>query len=202
MRRIKNMFSQLGLNETSSATEDSLTSILYITRYQVLKASSHKYMIYITRYLVHRNKWSRKIGSNWSLTDIRVGVKDVGRYRCSSNIFTRLQISFKSWVLFNYLYTKLCKWFKFGNLFKYLFTKLWNWFRCVELDYSQDQINIDSDYGEEWRVEETETNGDEGKFNFMIGLPRKQIKLKPSKRAKLILWFSGFWQTHIVNRVK
>ena len=84
--------------------------------------------------------------------------------RFSSNIFQILNIRFSSNIL-----------------------TLNFWFRCVELDYSQDQINIDSDYGEEWRVEETETNGDEGEFDFMIGLRRKQIKLKPSeKRAKLI----------------
>ena len=58
-------------------------------------------------------------------------------------------------------------------LFKYLETKLWKWFRCVELDYSQDQINIDYDYGEEWRVEETETIGDKGELKFKIERPFK-----------------------------
>ena len=80
-------------------------------------------------------------------------MKDVGRYRFSSNIFKYLSN------------------IKYQIFLKYLETKLWKWFRCVELDYSQDQINIDYDYGEEWRVEETdqtETIGEEGKLNFMI----------------------------------
>ena len=71
-----------------------------------------------------------------------MGVKDVGRYRWSSNI---------SWL-----------W------------HLWHFWliRCVELDYSQDKINIDYDYGQEWKAEETDETetktGKDGELTFVI----------------------------------
>ena len=41
--------------------------------------------------------------------------------------------------------------------------------RCVELDYSQDKINIDYDYGQEWKTDETETKtGKDGELTFVI----------------------------------
>ena len=44
----------------------------------------------------------------------------------------------------------------------------------MELDYSQDQINIDYDYGDQWTTQEidrTETkasNGEDGEYDFKI----------------------------------
>ena len=117
--------SQLGLNETASTTEDSLSSILYITRWP--KNLSHNLAFWIVKYLLLILNTIKLVRVAFF---IRVGVKDVGRYRYFS---------------------------KRGKE-----TKLWKWFRCVELDYSQDKINIDYDYGDRWMQETDKTETTRG----------------------------------------
>ena len=47
----------------------------------------------------------------------------------------------------------------------------------MELDYSQDKINIDYDYGDQWTTQETDktetnpSNGEDGELDLMIVRP-------------------------------